>query len=307
MRGILGIYAGDLKMKFLTVESFFDAAQNVAETAEKKDASEILDSVWKWLVEFATSTGVDLIVAAIILIVGFKIVKLLVTRMKSSDSVLKMEPTVRTFLTSLLNIGGKLIVIISAATVLGLPTTSVVTVVGSCGLAVGLALQGSLSNIAGGFIILVFKPFVVGDYIIAGSNEGTVKDIGIFYTKINTGDNKLIIVPNSVISNAEVANLSKRTNRRVDIEISVSYDSDIDTVKAILQSVCEQNELVLSEPSPEVHLISHGSDALVFTMRTWCLNNNYWAVYFDLMESSKKALDNAGIEIPYKQLDVHMK
>ena len=290
-----------------TVENIIEDAQNVAETLEETEPSELLQTVWKWLVEFATSTGVDLLIAAIIVIVGFKIVKFFVKRLKNSENKLKLDDSVRTFLASLINIGGKIIVLVTAATVLGLPTTSVVTVLGSCGLALGLALQGSLSNIAGGFIILVFKPFVVGDYIIAGALEGTVKDIGIFYTKVNTGDNKLIIIPNSTISNQEVQNLSKRTNRRVDLAISVAYDSDIDTVKAVLSDVANREELVLSDPAPFVRMSKQGDCALEFTLRAWCKNADYWDVYFNLMENTKKALDNANIEIPYPQIDIHTK
>lgn len=291
----------------LTVENFVDAAQNVAETIETKEPSELLDMVWKWLVEFATSTGVDLLLSALILVVGFKIVKFFVNRIKNSKTAIKLDPSVRTFLSSLVNIAGKIIIIITAATILGLPTTSVVTIVGSCGLALGLALQGSLSNIAGGFIILVFKPFVVGDFISAGGLEGTVRDIGIFYTKVNTVDNKLIIIPNSTISNQEVQNLSKRTNRRVDLKISVAYNSDIDKVKAVLTDVCRREELVLDDPAPFVRLLEQGDCALVFTVRAWCLNANYWDVYFNLTENTKKALDEADIEIPYPQVDVHMR
>ena len=184
---------------------------------------------------------------------------------------------------------------------------SIVTIVGSCAVAIGLALQGGLSNIAGGLMLLIFKPFKVGDFISTNGMDGTVKTISIFYTTIVTVDNKIIQLPNGALSNSNIINYSANKTRRVDLDISVSYDSDIEKVKKVLTKILDNQELVLQEEEKFVRLKSHGSSALVFTVRSWVETPNYWTVYFDLMETIKKEFDKNKIEIPYEQVDVHMK
>ena len=190
---------------------------------------------------------------------------------------------------------------------IGVPMASLVTVVGSCAVAIGLALQGGLSNIAGGLMLLIFKPFKVGDFISTNGMDGTVKTISIFYTTIVTVDNKIIQLPNGALSNSNIINYSANKTRRVDLDISVSYDSDIEKVKKVLTKILDNQELVLQEEEKFVRLKSHGSSALVFTVRSWVETPNYWTVYFDLMETIKKEFDKNKIEIPYEQVDVHMK
>ena len=180
-----------------------------------------------------------------------------------------------------------------------------IAVIGSCGLAVGLALQGSLSNIAGGFIILVLKPFSVGDFITSGDIAGTVEEISIFHTKVLTVDNRRIIVPNSTISNATLTNVSALKERRVDLTFTAAYENDIDTVERVLTEACLNHELVLKEPEPFARLSAHKDCALEYTVRAWCKAEDYWTVYFDLIKDVKKAFDKNGISIPYPQLDVH--
>ena len=190
--------------------------------------------------------------------------------------------------------------------ILGVPTASIITVFGSCAVAIGLALQGGLSNIAGSLMILIFKPFKVGDYIEVSGKEGTVKSITMFYTTITTFDNKLIQLPNGSLSNSNITNYTANKKRRVDIDISVSYSSDIDKVKKVINELISKNELVLQEENNYVKLSKHDDSALVFAVRVWTKTENYWDLYFDLMESIKKTLDKNKIEIPFPQMDVHI-
>ncbi|MCR5149703.1 MAG: mechanosensitive ion channel [Clostridiales bacterium] len=258
------------------------------------------------IVEFCTTSGLKLLGAVLIIFIGFKVVKFLTGVVTRSKFYGKLEPTARSFCKSAVTISLKIIILVTAAAMLGVPMTSIIAVIGSAGLAIGLALQGGLSNIAGGFVILVFKPFMVGDYIEVGEFSGIVHSISVFYTKIYTLDNKKIMIPNSMMSSQSVVDFSALPTRRVDIKFSVAYDSDIDEVKNILIGVAEKEELVLSSPTPPfARLKEHGDSALIFELRAWCNTEDYWTVFFDLTENVKKAFDENGIQIPFPQMDVH--
>jgi small conductance mechanosensitive channel len=172
--------------------------------------------------------------------------------------------------------------------------------------AVGLALQGALSNFAGGLMILIFKPFKVGDFIENGAVMGTVKDITIIYTILHTVDNKVVTIPNGTLTNSNVINYSALPSRRVDIKFSAGYHDDIEKVKSVLMGVAEAHEKVLKDPAPFVRLTAQGSSSLDYTFRVWCAGPDYWDVYFDMMERVKMAFDENGISIPFQQVDVHM-
>lgn len=273
----------------------------------EKSPSEIFLAFKTWLVEFVSTTGVNLILAAMIVIVGFKLIKLLSKKLKSSRAVTRLDPSMQTFISSSVNIIAKLLLLLTAAAIIGIPMASVVAVVGSAGLALGLALQGSLSNIAGGFIIMVFKPFSVGDFITAGSHTGTVVDIGIFYTKLHTPDDSIIVLPNSSISNQDIVNISSTPTRCVALEFTAAYDSDIEKVKEVLLKTALAHPLVVEEPSALARLNRQDDSALSFILKAWCKNDDYWTVYFDLNEQVKLAFDKNGIEIPYPQIDIHTK
>ncbi len=271
-----------------------------------------MDTVMSFLNGFlGTAMGfvVDLIIAIVIWLVGFKLVDFIisVTIVKNKKFCEKVDAGVVSFLKSFLSILGKIMVIIIIAAILGIPTASMIALLGSAGVAIGLALQGGLSNIAGGVIIIAMKPFVVGDFIEVSGVSGTVKSINIFYTKIVTGDNKLVTVPNGTVAGAVVTDYSAFDTRRVDFEFSASYNADIDKVKNVLMIVANADERVLKDPAPFVAVKSHGEDAVVFTLRVWCESGNYWDVYFDTVERVKKAFDASGIEIPYRQMVVHTK
>lgn len=271
------------------------------------EAGEYLKNLLLLIQEFAVTYGVKLIGAVLLLVIGFKLVNILTKKLSSTKAMTKIDASTQGVVNNIVSIVLKVVIAITALGIIGVPMTSIIAVVGSCGLAVGLALQGSLSNIAGGFIILFLKPFVAGDFIVSGDISGTVEDIGIFHTRIITADNKRIIVPNSTISNATITNASALKERRVDLTFTASYDADIVTVEKILLNVCENHELVLKDPAPFARLSAHKDCALEYTVRVWCKSENYWTVYFDLLRDVKNAFDANSISIPYPQIDVHNK
>ncbi len=259
------------------------------------------------LASWAVSIASRLLLAGLVLFVGLKISKLIIKLMDKSRGLSKIDPAVRSFAKSSASIGMKVMVLITAASILGLNMTSFITILGTVGVAVGLSLQGSLSNIAGGLIILIFKPFKIGDFITVDGSSGTVREIGIFYTQLTTVDNSKIIIPNSVVSNETLVNATEQDIRRVDINVTVSYDSDIQKVKDILTGIANSHPDVLQEPAPPLaRVASHGPNALEFAFRSWCKSENYWDVKFDMLESIKNEFDANGISIPYPQLDVHL-
>ena len=249
---------------------------------------------------------VKIVIALIVMIIGFKIINVLENRLKKPHKFNKIDPSVKTFMISFITISLKILLMIIVLSIIGVPMASLVTIVGSCAVAIGLALQGGLSNIAGGLMILIFKPFKVGDYISSNGLDGTVKSITMFYTTIVTVDNKVIQMPNGNLSNSNIINYSANPKRRVDINLSVAYSSDIDKVKKIINNVLDKEELILSEEERFVRLTKHDESALIFTLRVWTLTKDYWTVYFNILENIKKEFDKNKIEIPFNQLDVHM-
>ena len=218
----------------------------------------------------------------------------------------KLEQGVMSFLSSLLKIILRSILFIMVATYLGVPNTSFIAILSSFGLAVGLALQGSFGNFAGGLMLLSFKPFRVGDYIKSIEVEGTVSSINILYTQLNTFDNKRVIVPNSSLSNGVVTNYSAMPSRRVDVIFNISADSSIQQVKELMQNIANKHSLVLQEPMPAARMGSMSGGMMVFTLRCWVNTPDFWAVTYDLNESIKEAFDQAGIGMPPPQTHVHM-
>ena len=256
--------------------------------------------------ENLTTLGLRLAGAAIAVAVGLKVVNVILKLVTRSKGFLRLEEGLRSFIKSILKIIMYVLLFFTAAAILGIPMTSFLTVLASAGLAVGLALQGSLSNFAGGIMILFFKPFVVGDFVEVGTNSGTVKAINAFYTVLTTPDNKIITIPNGVIANSDMINYSGQTTRRVDLTFSVSYSSDISAVKTILLGAAVENKKVLSSPEPFAGLQQQSASSLDFILRVWCEKDEYWNVYYELNERVKELFDENKIEIPFPQLDVHM-
>jgi small conductance mechanosensitive channel len=267
----------------------------------------MVDKMLDILGTFSMTAGAKIIGALLILVIGLKLSKYIVKIISNLRFFKTIDPTAQTFIRSFISILFKVVVVISAAGVLGVPMASVVTIVGSCGVAVGLAMQGGLSNLAGGLIILILKPFKVDDYIVENGVEGTVSSIGIFYTTLVTPDNKRVLIPNGSLMNSTITAVNQLETRRVDMVFSVSYNSDVDKVKSILKNVAQENPAVLREPEIQTVVLNHGESSVDFALRVWTKTENYWTVHFDLMEKVKKAFDENEIEIPYPQMDVHMK
>ena len=266
-----------------------------------------INEIIKNLTEFTTKLLLDITLALVVLAIGFRIINFIEKRLKKEDKLTKLDPSAKGFIVSFIVIALKIMLVIISLMIVGIPMASLITVLGSCAVAIGLALQGGLSNIAGGLMLLIFKPFKVGDYILVDSLEGTVKSITMFYTTIISVDNKTIQLPNGNLSNSNIVNYTYCKNRRVDLKISVSYNSNINKVKKVLNDIVEKHQYVIKDEQITIRLLEQGENALVFAVRVWCDKNDYWDLYFDLMEEIKIAFDKYKIEIPYKQVDVHMK
>lgn len=265
-----------------------------------------MDKVLDKLLNGSVDLGLKLIVFLLILIIGFRIVKILIKLINKGKGFNKLEKSVQTFIVSFINILLKCLVLITGLAYLGIPMTSLITLFGTASLAVGLALQGGLTNMVGGLMILIFKPFKVGDYVDTHVDSGTVSEISIFYTTLITPDNKSIVLPNGNLANSAIVNYSHFEKRRLDIDFSVSYNSDVDKVKKVILEVINSEEKILKNEDIFVRLTSHADSALVFSTRVWVKNEDYWNVKFNMLENVKIAFDKNKIEIPYPQLDVHM-
>jgi small conductance mechanosensitive channel len=284
---------------------------DLSEMADLQDISENLNAIQKFmstLPEKALNLGVRVLLAAILFFVGSKIIKLIRKITKKSLNRAGAEIGVIQFLDGLIKVILYGILILMVAGNFGFDATSIVALVGSAGVTIGLAMQGSLSNLAGGVLILMLKPFRVGDYIIesAHGTEGTVKEIGIFYTKLSTTDGKIVVLPNGNLSNNSITNASFSPVRRVDLTVGISYDSDIKKAKEILEDVMNNDSDVLHNEPVNVFVNSLDDSAVTIGMRCFCENANYWTVRWRILENAKLALDEAKIEIPFNQVVVHM-
>ena len=263
-------------------------------------------NLWNQLSELMSSFGISLFIALFILLIGRQVVKILIKVISSALERSNTEDTVRIFVTNLLNTLLMIVVFIAAINQLGIQTTSIIAVLGAAGLAIGLALQGSLSNFAAGILIVIYRPYKVGDYIQADNHLGTVDDIQIFSTVLKTPDNKLVIVPNGSIMNGSIVNFSNQDKRRVDIIASCSYEDDIDKVKSVLADILSKDDRILSEPKPRIAVSELADSSVNLIVRPWVKNSDYIDVYYSLLEEIKKRFDQEGISIPYPQSDVHI-
>jgi small conductance mechanosensitive channel len=250
--------------------------------------------------------GVNIISALIILFIGNLIVKAVANSVAKVLQKKKMDRAVVEFIHGLVRYLLFVIVLIAALGRLGVQTASVVAVIGAAGLAVGLALQGSLSNFAAGVLIVAFRPFKSGDYVEIGGVAGSVDSIQIFQTVLTTPDNKMVVVPNGSVIGSPITNYSRHDTRRIDLMIGVSYGADLQKTKELLAKICESDERVLKEPGVQVGVHTLADSSVNFVVRPWVSTAEYWNVYFDLMQAIKEGLDKEGIEIPFPQMDVHM-
>ena len=264
--------------------------------------SKFLDNILEQTAPFC----IKLVFAMIVLCGGLALTRLLVKLLKKSHGMNRIEQSAARFIISFTKISLNVLVVISAAIILGFPAASVVTVLASAGMAIGLAMQGALSNLAGGIMLVIFKPFKVGDYIKTNGNEGTVTDISVFYTTITMPDNCCVTLPNGTLTNSVIENRSANDIRRIDLTFSVDYSSDIDTVRRVLLGTANSDDKVLSTPEPEAVLEKQNKSSVDFTLRAWCKTDDYLDTYYRLNEQVKVNFDENKIQIPFEQLDVHI-
>ena len=265
-----------------------------------------MEELIKTIIDMATTYGGKIILALVVLIVGRIVIRSLNKAAAKGIDKTSLDPTVSSLLKKFINILLYVILIISIIQILGVPMASVIAVLASCGLAIGLALQGALSNVAGGIMILITKPFKVGDFVEAAGGTGVVKDISLLYTTIVTTDNKRITIPNGSMMNAVVTNYSAEPTRRVDINFKITNDIDAEFVKKVLIDAEATTPGVLSDPAPFARLVNVDDDTYIFQTRAWCDSAQYWPVYFDVIENCSKALRDNGIDDPEERIAIRM-
>lgn len=273
--------------------------ENLDKTNEQ--VQELLQTFYTMCVTY----GPQVVLAIVTLIVGLWIINKF-TRTLNTNLTSKVDATLGQFVASILSIILKMVLLISVASMIGIETTSFIAVLGAAGLAVGLALQGSLANFAGGVVILLFKPFKVGDVIEAQGYIGSVASIQIFNTILKTGDNRVVIIPNGSLSSSSMVNINQESTRRVDLSFGIGYGDNIDQAKTVLNTLAKSDDRVLKDPAPMIVVSELADSSVNFTVRLWVNTSDYWGVYFAMQENVKKEFDAQGISIPFPQQDVHM-
>ena len=258
------------------------------------------------LQEWFALYGLKAIAAIIILVVGRWIAKALRNLTEKVMRKKEVEPTLVSFVGNLVYVALLVFVVIAAINQLGVQTTSFIAVIGAAGLAIGLALQGSLANFAAGFLLILFRPFKVGDYIEGAGVAGGVEEIQIFVTQLKTPDNKTVIIPNAKLTGDNIINYSAKETRRVDMVFGVSYDADLPKTRQVLEDVLSRDGRILDEPAPTIAVLELADSSVNFAVRPWVKTADYWDVYFSVTEDVKKSLDADGIGIPFPQRDVHL-
>lgn len=277
-----------------------DLVQHPEETASK--LGEFFQNMWNSIIH-----GIPTIILAIVvLILGLIICKLVLKVLSKGLDRTRLDLTVNNFVKQCCKIVLYVLLVTIVLSVLGIPATSIITVIGTAGVAIGLALQNSLSNVAGGIMLLINKPFKIGDYIMVSGVSGTVKQITILYTRLDSDSNQAIFIPNGQVSGAVVTNNNTNGTRRVDLKFSISYEDDYQKAREIILQVLSRNEKILTDPAPTVRMIEHAASSINIAVRPWCKAADYWEVYFSVMEEIRAAFIAGGISIPFDQLDVHV-
>lgn len=256
--------------------------------------------------DLAYEYGLKVLIALVVLWIGLRIIKTVVNQIDKAFARRGVDETLRPFLKALFSWALKLALILSVISIVGIETTSFIAILGAAGLAVGLALQGTLANFASGVMLLIFRPFKVGDYVEAGGEAGSVEEINIFVTKLRTVNNRLIIVPNSQVGSGSIRNYSAAETVRADLNIGISYGSNIKQAREVLLQTVQSDERVLKDPAVDVFVTNLGDSSVDLQVRFWVKTGDYWPAFFHNLEECKVALDNAGIEIPFPQTDVHL-
>ena len=263
----------------------------------------MLEKLYEWVI----TRGVNVFFGIIFLSIGWKVINKTLKRIRRKLEIKNADQTITRFLDNVMNVTLKTVLIIIILQYIGVNLTGLTTIVASAGVALSLALKGSLANLAGGVIILVARPFNVGDFIETTEHSGVVEKISIFYTYLVTFDNKQILIHNGILTDSSIVNYSSKEIRRVDLTFSVAYEEDVIRVKNVLINILKKNELVLEEPEFFVGISMHGDSAINFIVKAWCKTEDYWTVYYDLLETVKIKFDEEGISIPYPQMDLHVK
>ncbi|MCR5468632.1 MAG: mechanosensitive ion channel family protein [Lachnospiraceae bacterium] len=271
-----------------------------------------LSAIEQWLDQLAPKAFdflLQVVIAVIVYLIGQRIINVIRKIAKKALEKRDSEPGLVLFIDSCVKVALYALLIVVILTLFGVTTASVVAVVGSAGLTVGLALQGSLSNFAGGVLILILKPFVVGDYIVehGSGREGVVTAISVFYTTLTTADNKMVVIPNGTLSNSSITNLNRVGTRRCDFNVSVSYATDLKKAKEVLLMLARRDEAVMDDPAPIAFVKELGDSGIDMELRVWVKSEDYWAVTFRMLEEIKMAFDEEGIDIPFPQMDVKIK
>ena len=265
------------------------------------DWSAILDTV----IDGVTTAGARILVSLVLFIISFRLINRLARRIEKK-MISRQDKTLIHTLVYAVRLALKCVILICLIGYLGIDTSGLTALVTSLGVCVGLAVNGTLSNLAGGAMILITRPFRIDDYIEAQGYAGTVEDIHITNTRLRTPDNKVIYIPNGALSTGSVINYSEKETRRVNLSFSIAYSADFDKARDLILALCEAHELVLKDPAPFVRMSEHAASSINITARVWVKNADYWTVHFDLLEMVKKSFDKNGIEIPFNQLDVHV-
>ncbi len=265
------------------------------------------NTLWNTLLNWCMTTGVKLLIGLIGLFVIFKIVNILTKKLYKRLQKKQADETLSRVGTQALRLVLKGITLVCFVGYIGIETASISALIASAGVALGLALQGSLSNFAGGIIIIVMRPFRIGDKITTNGESGTVEDIHMFYTVLVTPDNKVIHVPNGSLANNVIVNTSIKDTRRVEVVMSIAYDADVDRATQVINEVCVKNALIFNDPEPFVGIREYSSSSVDLNIRVWCKNADYWTITNYLLVEIKKAFDENGIEIPFNQLEVAIK
>ncbi len=259
------------------------------------------------LYNYAITYGIKILGAIVIFIIGKWVANFITKMMKKLMEKSKVEPTLSSFLGDMIFIFLMVLIILAALSTLGIKMTSFIAIVGAATLAIGMALQKNLSNIGAGVVIMLFRPFKVGDFVEVGGVAGTVEKISLFNTNLVTPDNRLIIVPNSNVIGNNITNYSAKDIRRIDLTIGIGYDDNIKLAKETLETILKEDERILNDPAPTIAVSELGDSSVNFAVRPWVKGKDYWNVYFDLLEKIKLTFDEKGIGIPYPQMDVHIK
>lgn len=304
-----------LSLNPLYIKLFEAAAETTTATEEvtsSATAAEELASItwidiWNKIVDWAMNTGVKILVALVIWIVSFKLINFIFKRIAKRLIRRKADATLSKVLVNIGRIAVKILVMIGLIAYVGIQTASLSALVLAIGTGISLALQGTLSNFAGGVIIIVMRPFKLGDFITSNGESGTVEDIKLFYTYITTPDNRVVMIPNGALANNVIVNATAKDTRRVDVVMSIAYGADLELAKRLAKEVCANNEKIFPNPAPFAEVGEYGDSSVEVFVRCWCKRENYWDTKFYMLREIKRTFDENGIEIPFNQLDINFR